>query len=72
MQCYSFEKGKGENMEFAIGLLLLAIYLYVKLMIKFCAFMAKLTMLFLISALKMTIALITLICSALVKILTRR
>ena len=59
-------------MEFAIGLLLLAIYLYVKLMIKFCAFMIRLTMLFLISALKMTIALIALLCSVFVKILTRR
>ena len=59
-------------MEFAIGLLLLAIYLYVKLMIKFCAFMTRLTMLFLIGALKMAITLIALICSAFVKILTRR
>ena len=45
-----------ENMEIAIGLLLLAIYLYVKLMIKFCAFMIRLTMLFLIVALKTTIS----------------
>ena len=72
MQCYSFGKGKGENMEFVIGLLLLAIFLYVKLMIKFCAFMTRLTMLFLISALKMAIALIVLICSAFATILTRR
>ena len=72
MQYYSFWKGKGENMEFAIGLLLLAIFLYVKLMIKFCAFMTRLTMLLLISALKMTITLIVLICSAFVKILTRK